>query len=334
MTTSSVDTIEQAIADLAKRATVARKLRKFQKAAGLDMSALSQLIQENPHIAGALLGAGGGAAFGGLTSLARPKHDRQTGGSMLTGALAGAGLGLGGSYLVPYLRGDTSVLGPTNEQSQQLQDWNSQADKLKDQYAQTKPSLAGTFLRDAPLLGAAGAGDVAGNRYVRRMQPQDISEGLLRDARRVAGNIFVPKPADVNLGNETVGQWAHGQYQHLPPTGPLSKERLFHGVRQSWWDRLRAGMGSATHAPLAEHEFDPIFTHPEDRPFGRPPPSLLNRSALENLSEEARLARLEREEIGSAMTPRGVGVRALGYLGLPLLHHYLLRRAQHELESP
>lgn len=62
-----------------------------------------EMIKNNPVLASTLIGGAGGAAFGGLTSLNRPKEERQTGHNMLTGALAGGALGLGGSLAATRL---------------------------------------------------------------------------------------------------------------------------------------------------------------------------------------------------------------------------------------
>ena len=87
---------------LSKRAVVSRKLVEMNKEA-IDISGIGSsvgdFLSDNPAVTKALIGAGVGAGFGGLTSAAKPKEKRKTFRSMLTGALAGGGLGLGAHYL-------------------------------------------------------------------------------------------------------------------------------------------------------------------------------------------------------------------------------------------
>lgn len=87
---------------LSKRAVVTRKLVDMQKAS-IDLSEIGSsvggFLSDNPAVTKALIGAGVGAGVGGLTSVAGPKEERNSLRSMLTGALAGGGLGIGAHYL-------------------------------------------------------------------------------------------------------------------------------------------------------------------------------------------------------------------------------------------
>lgn len=67
------------------------------------LAAIKGFASEHPVGAGALAGAGLGAAYGGLTSLGRDPEERQTGHNMFTGALAGAGVGIGAGLLHQHL---------------------------------------------------------------------------------------------------------------------------------------------------------------------------------------------------------------------------------------
>jgi hypothetical protein len=96
--------IKEAADMLAKRAAVARLLRKAEKKADYNdslkngLSVLQRQISLHPAIASTLGGAALGAGVGGLSSMATDDERRNTGGSMLTGALAGGALG-GGAYM-------------------------------------------------------------------------------------------------------------------------------------------------------------------------------------------------------------------------------------------
>jgi hypothetical protein len=90
--------VEEAADMLSKRAVTTRQLAGLHKEA-ISLSSIGQTISSNPALQKALLGAGAGAAVGGLTSLAKPKKKRKSIRSMLTGALAGGGLGVGAHYL-------------------------------------------------------------------------------------------------------------------------------------------------------------------------------------------------------------------------------------------
>jgi hypothetical protein len=92
---------------LAKRATVTRRLVKMRKEA-IDLSSVGGFLSDNPALRTALIGTGIGAGIGGLTSMVSPKEDRKPFRSMLTGALAGGGLGLGAHYLGKAIPGGGS----------------------------------------------------------------------------------------------------------------------------------------------------------------------------------------------------------------------------------
>jgi hypothetical protein len=110
-------TLEDAISMLAKRAAVARTLRrrfaeKQAEGGGLGgmlndgVSALQRQFKLNPALMSTLGGAVAGAGLGGLSNLSADKEDRHMGRSMLTGALGGAGVGFGGyaaSRMLPQL---------------------------------------------------------------------------------------------------------------------------------------------------------------------------------------------------------------------------------------
>ena len=88
---------------LAERAAAVRIAKDMRKEAGIgDMaSGAWDFVKKYPY---PFLGAGAGAAIGGLTAQARDKRRRNTLGSMLTGGLAGAGLGTG-VQLIDYASG-------------------------------------------------------------------------------------------------------------------------------------------------------------------------------------------------------------------------------------
>ena len=83
---------------LAKRATVTRKLTTMKKES-IDFSSIGDTISGNPMLQKALIGAGVGAGIGGVSSMFSPKEKRKPFSSILTGALAGGGLGVGAHYL-------------------------------------------------------------------------------------------------------------------------------------------------------------------------------------------------------------------------------------------
>ena len=83
---------------LAKRATVTRKLTTMKKES-IDLSSIGDTLSGNPMLQKALIGAGVGAGIGGVSSMFSPKEKRKPFSSILTGALAGGGLGVGAHYL-------------------------------------------------------------------------------------------------------------------------------------------------------------------------------------------------------------------------------------------
>lgn len=118
-------TLKDAVEMLAKRAAVARLLRKREKSAAIDyiqtgldainknkaiqqgMTQLQRQIELNPAVATTLLSAAAGAGLGGISSLGASKERRNVGRSMLTGALGGGAAGLGGymaSRFVPEIK--------------------------------------------------------------------------------------------------------------------------------------------------------------------------------------------------------------------------------------
>ena len=90
--------LEDAADMLAKRATVTRKLTTMKKES-IDLSSIGDTLSGNPMLQKALIGAGVGAGIGGVTSMFAPKEKRKSFRSVLTGALAGGGLGVGAHYL-------------------------------------------------------------------------------------------------------------------------------------------------------------------------------------------------------------------------------------------
>jgi hypothetical protein len=83
-------------------------------------------LKQNPEAAGALLGVGGGALYGGLSSLFQDEEERAPLQSALTGALGGGLLGLGGGLAYRHLPGLLSRYGgeekplPNNPWSEML----------------------------------------------------------------------------------------------------------------------------------------------------------------------------------------------------------------------
>lgn len=100
MEIQSFPDVTTAASFLAKRALHGGRVRTFREktadgTAGGWLSQLSAWARKNPEIAMALAGGAGGAAFGGLSSLATDEDQRNTPGSAMMGLLAGAGLGGG-----------------------------------------------------------------------------------------------------------------------------------------------------------------------------------------------------------------------------------------------
>lgn len=101
-TPSSTDnptTISEAVDLLVKTASDGFSKREKRS----DVDDVIQAIRSNPMLAGSLLGAGGGAALGGLSSLARDEEDRAPWQSALTGGAAGGLLGLGAGAGYKYM---------------------------------------------------------------------------------------------------------------------------------------------------------------------------------------------------------------------------------------
>ena len=100
--TTEISWVNGSLADaadmLAKRATVTRKLITMKKES-IDLSSIGDTLSGNPMLQKALIGAGVGAGIGGVTSMFAPKEKRKSFRSVLTGALAGGGLGVGAHYL-------------------------------------------------------------------------------------------------------------------------------------------------------------------------------------------------------------------------------------------
>lgn len=180
----SSHSLEQATELLAKRAAVARLLREkissdkqadavqdalsnLNPAVTDGLSALQRQIQMSPALASTLGGAAVGAGVGGLSSLFAPKEKRQTGRSMVTGAIGGAGLGAGaylGSRMIPelnkHLRQDPSDL--------QFKLPGAGLHKIDKELVSSNPSVIGEIdkLKDKSLLSkAVGATTDAVNSY-------------------------------------------------------------------------------------------------------------------------------------------------------------------------
>ncbi len=96
-------TVKEAAEKLAIRRIAGLEIRRLKEAGKTKSAGILDTIKENPILASTLIGGAGGAAFGGLSSLGRRKEERQTGHNILTGALAGGALGLGGSMAATKL---------------------------------------------------------------------------------------------------------------------------------------------------------------------------------------------------------------------------------------
>lgn len=113
-------TIKEAAAKLADTVVAA------QTAKQASMDNIFAWLKQNPEAAGALLGVGGGALYGGLSSLFQDEEERAPLQSALTGALGGGLLGLGGGLAYRHLPGLLSRYGgeekplPNNPWSEML----------------------------------------------------------------------------------------------------------------------------------------------------------------------------------------------------------------------
>ena len=183
------NTLQEAAAALAKTATEARLRRDLEKRALITMPQFLQnaagavkglgtmssigeginkatdWVKANPEIGGTLLGAGGGALVGGLSSLSRRPEERDTAGSALTGALAGAGLGLGAGYAIPRLTGGQGLFTSNSpEHKQKLDSINRILKGEADARAKNAPGIGSAFVDAAPVTGSIGA--AAGGEYL------------------------------------------------------------------------------------------------------------------------------------------------------------------------
>lgn len=193
-------TLNDAVEMLAKRAAVARLLRKREKSAAIDyiqtgldainknkaiqqgMTQLQRQIELNPAVATTLLSAAAGAGLGGISSLGASKERRNVGRSMLTGALGGGAAGLGGymaSRFVPEIKqqispkpgppvfniGDSKrTIDPEAVKNNPLA--LAEANKLKERSWLTKGvagsyDFAKNYVTNHPILSTLLAGDVA-----------------------------------------------------------------------------------------------------------------------------------------------------------------------------
>ena len=376
------ETLTEAIDILAKRAVFMRSVREVQKQAfGFDMSQIKdqlgqfggqamEQIKQHPQIAGTLLGAGGGALLGGATSLAKDPEERQTGNNMLTGALAGAGLGLGGSYMLPYLQGQKGGLMPglDPEKQQQVDALDTKGKQITDTHDQSPPTVLGTFAKDSPYLAGAGAIDYAQHNMSRAQQPEDIIKGLagsetgkapLGDeltrgyldraiAANKTGKVKPPKMKDIS-----VAQFADNTFSDMSPE---QKQQLLRATRGQTmldkalqWTRDKVPYADKIIGDHGPANLPESITHaqiPGSRGFpegggarlnprsGLLEREILGRNDFRTALDRGHSARMAEQGLGSAMHPKALGARGLGYIGLPLLHHYLLRKAMHEMESP
>lgn len=201
-------TLDEAIDTLAKRASIARLLRKAETEKKANI--LTEVIAANPGLASTLGGAALGAGVGGVSSMFTPKDRRNTQGSMLTGALGGAALG-GGAYLGSQMLGGASdklrtspdafnfLAGGVERQLNPEAIKNSpelvkEIEKLRSRSPLTQ-AVGGTwdffkdYARNHPILGTILAGDVvshglgsAANLVTREpsVNPTHFREGVLR----------------------------------------------------------------------------------------------------------------------------------------------------------
>lgn len=169
--------MEDAIEMLAKLAVVARRVRSAREKTALDLSDVGQQLKGygtkaldwvnapgKQHLRYPLVGAGVGGLLGGLSSLGRPKEERQTLRSMLTGGIAGAGLGLGGGLLAKNWKKIWPGPGPDPGPDP--------VEELKDELAKRAPG----WLPSRKTLGA-GVGLAAGSEMLARSTPGALSRG-------------------------------------------------------------------------------------------------------------------------------------------------------------
>lgn len=167
-------TVKEAAEKLALRRMAGIELRRLKEAGKTKSAGILDTIKENPILASTLIGGAGGAAFGGLSSLGRRKEERQTGHNMLTGALAGGALGLGGSLAATKL--PEAMFGPDKSFNMPIKfplngkEVELDASQLADSTLRRNPIQRGIdsigsglkgYMRNHPLLTALMGVDMA-----------------------------------------------------------------------------------------------------------------------------------------------------------------------------
>jgi hypothetical protein len=169
----------------------------------------------DPRSQTALLVAGLGAGVGGLKAMTDRPEDRNTAGSMLTGALAGGGIGAGIGYGWPMLRDNYLNELPSQQKLQ--------AGRLKDlAKLTTSPTEPATPL-DQPTTGLAGAGQKALDTLGGVGQEAVLAAGWPPNEPKLtdeARNLWSPlgpagRWATGAVGAVGAGEQAHGIYKGL-----------------------------------------------------------------------------------------------------------------------
>jgi len=159
--------VQDAARKLAAIASTAQALRAEKQADAIEQ--LKEFATNHTPIAGALLGAGGGALLGGLTGLAGDEEERNMPKSMLTGALSGGLLGGGAGLAYKAYQGLPGT--PTGK------DWNEVIKRKLEESASAPAASSGPAAPAAPVTPAAPAaapnattGNPAVDELTRRSQ--------------------------------------------------------------------------------------------------------------------------------------------------------------------
>lgn len=251
-------------------------------------------LNENPTAALGLGGAAGGAALGGLSSLAGPRKKKRVLSSMLTGGLAGGALGLGGGAVAKGLGlGDTFGA-------------------MKDNFTQALKPETIVQPEGAVQQGLAEAPDAATvDRIMENTKPVNnplaATGGILKDTAGAVGDTATgamdSHPLSTSLGIAHVGtglkkEWERKQIArgdvavgHGPGAFPLNDSR--YGVSVNAVDDTLRGLDAALKGkePLKElRRFFPDTSIPDAQL-----PEVATRMA-----EKLRETRLQRDQLGPA----------------------------------
>lgn len=188
--------MDGAIEMLAKRSVVARRIRGAREKTAIDWEALSKRLggygtkaldwvnaPGEQHLRYPLVGAGVGGLLGGLSSLGRPKEERQTLRSALMGGMAGAGVGLGGGLLAKNWSKLFPPSSPGAGDEDPLKGKNEAIRRLESELAKIAPGTLPSYGSLGTGVGLAGASEVAAGltpgalRRGAGTPPRDVTQG-------------------------------------------------------------------------------------------------------------------------------------------------------------